>query len=225
MPDEIEQRGGLSEPPVEESPEQSIEETEKHISSNVCDVCLNDNLLQKVGIAYCPRCRFPYCMHYASKVDGQYCVDCMSEISMLKEVITKTYEHEHYDEEKDDVIVTKYSRRARRIEITGLDWLFAQRKIKDLTDAELDMSIEYHRALQSAMLLEAEERRNAKAHRYAGVKVVIPTQSTTTTQATSKKTTVTSSTKQTAKLSALMQSLMQQGFTAEQLSSMLGGKK
>lgn len=145
---------------------------------------------------------------------------------MTKEIITKTYEHEYYDDKKDQMIKSKpYSRRARKIEIGGLDWLFAQRKIRTLTDAELDMSIEYHRALQSAMLMEAEERRNAKAHRYANSKVVFSTPSATVTQTVSKKTTTTNSNKQAAKLSALMQSLLSQGLTAEQLSAMLGGKK
>src|SRR5215472_5341412 len=88
---------------------------EIHLSSNVCDTCLNDNLLKNVSIIKCIKCAQAFCIHYASNFDAQYCVDCMSDLSVTKESISKTYEH--YNELTDTV--TKYSRRARQIKVEG----------------------------------------------------------------------------------------------------------
>lgn len=223
MPDDplVEQQHEALQASSEEEKNQP-EEVEKHISSNVCDTCLNDNLLKAVGITNCSRCKQPYCLHYASKIDPQYCVDCMSDLSVTKSIVTKEYTHE--DDEGN--VISKYSRRARQIVVSGFDWLFAQRKIKTLTDAELDMAIEYHRTICNWMIVESEQRRNEKMHRYANTKVVLPTVGTTTaTSVTTKKTTTTSSTRQKAQLSSIMSTLAAKGFTPTQLAELLKGMK
>lgn len=206
----------MSEVPVEGSEEQ-------HIGSNVCDQCAYDNLTKNVGILQCDRCKNPYCTHFASKIDaGTYCVGCLSNIDVTIGTVVKTVEH--YNEQTDTV--TKYSRRAKEIRIEGLDWLFVQRKINTLTDAELNAYIEYHRAYCNLLLVESETRRNAKAHRYAGVKVVPTTASImTTTVTTTKKSTTTKSNKAQAQVEALMNSLLG-SMSLDQLSALLkkGGK-
>ena len=208
--------------PLQESPHDTpAEPEEEHISSNVCDVCMRDNLLQKVGIIYCNKCRAPFFLHYASKIDVRYCVDCFSEMDLTKEVIHKTYEH--YNEVTDTI--TKYSRKARRIALTGESWLFAQRRIKDMTDAELDMEIEYHRQMFQLIAAEAEERKNRKVHRFAGVRVKVPsTTSSSTTVTVSKKVSKTSSTTAQAKLSALLGTMLAKGMTPDMIAAMLKSK-
>lgn len=156
------------------------------LGSNVCDTCMGDNLLKNCGIRTCARCLNPFCLHYASKVEPlTYCVGCMSAIELTRSVVTKTYEH--YDEVTDTL--RSYTRRAREIRLSGDDWMFAQRRIRELADAELDLAIEFHRQYLMLLCAEQERRRTEKAHRNAGIKFVIPpsTSSTTTTTTTTKK--------------------------------------
>lgn len=195
---------------TEETPE------EAHIASLVCECCLELNLTTK-SVIRCARCESAFCFHFASNIDAQYCVNCMSEMSVSKSVITKTYEHVN----PETGGVSFYRRKAREIKIEGLDWLFAQRKIKELSDVELDMSIEYHRNTYSLMIAESEKRRNDKMHRFAGVRVRIPTPSTTTvtngTTTTVKKTRTVSKTKGTEQLAALLSSLQSQGMSMQDI--------
>jgi hypothetical protein len=195
-----------------------------HLTSTVCDTCLELNLTTKSCIK-CARCEQAFCLHFASTVDAQYCVNCLSDISLTKQVITKTYEHKNQETGQ----TTFYRRRARDIKISGLDWLFSQRKIAELADVELDLAIEYHRNILMLMIAEQEQRRNAKMHRYAGVKVLIATPSTTsvldTTQTTVKKTRTVSKTKAQEQLAALLQSMLAGGQTPEMIAAMLKAKK
>jgi hypothetical protein len=196
--------------------EELSEEAEKdHIASTVCEVCLELNLLTNSIIA-CLRCGRAFCYHFASSIDVQYCVNCMSNISITKKVITKTYEG------KNQVTgaPTFYRRRAREIKIEGLDWLFAQRRIKDLADVELDMSIEYHRNICSLMLTEAEKRRIERVHRYAGVKIVLPNDSTIITNNTTttvKKTRTMSKNKGMEQVAAILSSMQAKGMSIEDI--------
>jgi hypothetical protein len=195
---------------------------ESHLTSTVCDVCLELNLTTHSCIK-CQRCEQAFCLHFASAVDAVYCVNCMSDISVTKQIITKEYVHR--DDERG--VTSIYRRRAREVKIAGLDWLFAQRRITDLSDMELDLAIEYHRNILSLMISEQESRRNVKMHRYAGVKVSIPTPATTTvsntstTTTTTKKTRVVSKTKQQEQLAALLKSITAKGTSIDQIAAML----
>jgi hypothetical protein len=204
----------------------TAEEHEIHLASTVCDVCLELNLTTK-SVIKCERCEQAFCYHFCSAIDARYCVNCLSDLSVTKQVITKTYTHENPETKE----ISVYRRRAREIKIGGLDWLFAQRKIIDLSDVELDMVIEYHRNLCSLMIAESERRRNDRMHRYAGMKVSIPTPSTTTvsssstTTTTVKKTRTTSKNKQSEQLASILASLKAKGLSIEDIAKMVAGKK
>lgn len=193
-----------------------------HLSSLVCDVCLELNLTTKSCIE-CVGCGKAFCFHFSSSVDASYCVNCLSDISVTKQVITKTYEHKN--EETGETKI--YRRRAREIKIGGLSWLFAQRKIVELSDVELDMAIEYHRSICVLMIDESERRRNERMHRYANVKVHIPTPSTATvtsgTTTTVKKTRTVSKNKQNEQLAALLKSLQAKGMSIEDIAKAVKG--
>lgn len=200
------------------SPELDSEPKEPHIAHLVCDICLELNLTTKSVIA-CVGCGLAFCYHFQSAVDSQFCVNCLSDISVTKQVITKTYEH-HNPETGE---ASFYRRRAREIKIDGLSWLFAQRRIVDLSDPELDMAIEYHRNICSLMITESERRRNEKMHRYAHTPMPIPTPSTTkiengtTTTTTVKKTRTVSKTKQTETVAAILASLQAKGMSIQDI--------
>ena len=195
------------------------------LGSHCCDVCIADNLLKNSGIRQCARCMNSYCIHYASKIDPlMYCVSCMSEMTLTRSVVSKTTEH--YNEQTD--VTTRYTRKAREIKLEGEDWLFSQRKIRDLSDPELDMVIEYHRQYLMLLCDEQERRRMEKMHRHAGVKFTIPTgtatSSTTTTTTTTKKTVVKTD-KAKEKAQALIAQLLGAGMSLEQLQATLLNKK
>jgi hypothetical protein len=191
-----------------------------NLTQTVCDCCLELNLTTKTVIK-CERCEQAFCYHFASSVDPMYCVNCLSDISMQKSVITKTYEHTNPETGEH----TFYRRRAREIKIDGLDWLFAQRKITELSDVELDLMIEYHRNILSLMITEGEQRRTAKMHRYAGVKMRIATPSSTTvtdsTHTTVKKVRTVSKNKAAEQMAALLKSMLAKGMTAEMIARMV----
>ena len=189
---------------------------EAHVASIVCDVCLELNLTTK-SVIRCARCEKAFCFHFASNIDAQYCVNCMSEMSVSKNLVTKTYEHKN----DETGAISFYRRKAREIKIEGLDWLFAQRKIADLADVELDMAIEYHRNICSLMISESERRKNEKMHRYAGMKVSIPTPATTTvttgTTTTVKKTKTVSKDKAGEQVAAILASLQAKGMSVQDI--------
>ncbi len=200
-------------------PAEPTEIEESHLTSTICDVCLELNLTHPTSVIRCARCGQAFCFHFASTIDAQYCVNCMSDISVSKSIITKTYEHRNA---QGDTVF--YRRRAREIQINGLDWLFAQRKIVELSDLELDLSIEYHRNILSLMCTEQEQRRTAKMHRYAGVKIhltpsVISVNNTTIT--TVKKTRTVSKTKAQEQLAALLKNMTAKGMTMDKIAAML----
>jgi hypothetical protein len=201
-------------------PAEPTEVEDSHLTVTVCDVCLELNLTHSTSVIRCARCGQAFCFHFASAVDVQYCVNCLSDISVSKSAITKTYEHKNA---QGDTVF--YRRRAREIQIKGLDWLFAQRKIVELSDLELDLSIEYHRNILSLMCIEQEQRRTAKMHRYANVKIHITPSvidvSHTTTTTTVKKTRTVSKTKAQEQLAALLKNMAAKGMTMDKIAAML----
>jgi hypothetical protein len=200
-----------------------IDEDPGHLTSLVCDSCLELNLTHKSSIE-CAGCGKSFCLHYASNIDVQYCVNCMSDVSVSKSVITKSYEHRNEETGQ----LSYYRRRAREIKIDGLDWLFAQRKIPELSDAELDLTIEYHRNILQLMIAEQEKKHAAYLHRNAGVKVHFASTPaagvTSTTTTTVKKTRTVSKQKATEQLNALLKDLLAKGLKPEDIAKMVGKK-
>ena len=188
-------------------PAEPTEVEDSHLTATVCDVCLELNLTHPTSVITCARCGQPFCFHFASTIDAQYCVNCLSDISVSKSVVTKTYEHKN---DQGDIVF--YRRRAREIQISGLDWLFAQRKI------------EYHRNILSLMCTEQEQRRTAKMHRYAGVKIHLTPSVTDvnhTTTTTVKKTRTVSKTKAQEQIAALLKNMAAKGMTMDKIAAML----
>jgi hypothetical protein len=191
-------------------------------ASRVCRNCLEANLIEDVKIARCSKCSNLYCIHFASNIDPQYCVECLSDINMHREVIVKTYRSEVYDEETDTVTVSEYKRRARLIRLDGMHWLFAQRKIASLSDEALELTIEYHKEILTGLHAEKEDRRIKHLHRNASIpgaagsgQVNVDTTSSYSTE--TKKTKTISSTKATASANALLNSMMASGMSMDEI--------
>ena len=214
----------IAELPADEATE-AVASEPQHLASCVCEMCQELNLTVSGHITHCERCGQPFCFHFASNIDSAYCVNCMSDVEVTKQTITKEYIHRN-DQER---VTSIYRRKAREIKIDGLDWLFAQRKIVDLSDDELDLSIEYHRNILSLQIYEQEVRRTARMHRYAGVHVVAPSASTetaSTTTTTIKKTKTIKKNKKEEQLNALLKSMLgAKGMDITSIEELLKGVK
>lgn len=209
-----------------EIPGQNPQEEKDNLFPLVCDICKEKNLTTNLHFVTCLRCSQIYCVHFASSIDPSNCTQCCSDVTMTDQTIVK--KTEHYNEDTDKVY-TKTSK-ARQIQFSGLDWLFYQRRIRDLNDTELALALEYHRGIYNAMIFERDQRRAEYAHRNAGKKLSFPntasavTKTTTTTKKTKTiKATATSS--PMANIAALLQELIKQGKTKEEIMSILGGRK
>lgn len=190
-------------------------------TSRTCKACLEANLTTEVKLARCAKCSQIFCIHFASNIDPQYCTECLSNVTLHKEIVTKTYEYEGEDGE-----IKQYKRRAKLVRLEGMDWLFMQRKIVQMSDESLELAIEYHRELLTGMLAEREARRNKFMHRYAGAKIPdsAPSgqvDSATSTETTVKKTKTISSTRAQATANAALQAMLASGKSIEDIMSML----
>jgi hypothetical protein len=193
----------------------------------VCDDCFEKNLTEDVHIQKCVVCSEIYCLHHASRVDPVQCAECLYDVSVTTEVISKTIisENKITGETK-----TTHSRNARQIKIGGLHWLFVQRKIPTLADEELELAIEYHSAIFHSLVYEREKRRAEHFHRNAGKKISIPSLAGTevTTSTVIKKSRTTKVLKQEAAVvnfASAVEMLMKAGLTMEQIKNAAMGKK
>ncbi len=186
--------------------------------NSVCPTCLASNLFTEIKIARCVKCSKLYCSHFASTIDPHYCVECLSDITLFKETVTKEYERT----DEDGNVTSTYKKHAKRVRLEGLNWLFAQRKIVSLSDDELELAVEYHREILSGMLDERETRKNAFMHRFAGVNMPAPKKEGGTEASTTvKKTKTIKSTKENANVSAILKSMMAAGMTPAQILALM----
>jgi hypothetical protein len=129
----------------------------------ICAICNSQNLVQSTYLNQCnaPGCSNVYCLHFASPIDPHICLYCLSDVVCTEEIGRSTHSHKN-----DDTGIThSYTRRYKSIKFSGLDWLFQQRKISSLNNTELQVAIEYHRAILNGMIFEREHRREEQLHR------------------------------------------------------------
>lgn len=119
----------------------------------ICDGCGGFSL-QK----FCDRCGFSYCAHYASKVDTACCQYCFHDFVLEDTIITKEIRSKSLKGNKTFVRTMK----ARHLVFKGEAWMFAQRRVIEMTDEELATSIEYHREIFSQMMDERDARQIQK---------------------------------------------------------------
>jgi len=241
--------GELSDPEIE-----TQDREQEH--TRICSECSspsvdmgNSQISSHSFIHQCPRCSCDFCVHYASKVDFQFCIYCLHDFVMEDSIIRKVIESKSLTGHKTFTRVM----RARHIMFKGQDWMFAQARVQTLSDQELADTIEYHRSIFGELLNEMEARKIArhkqsltKMMRTASLKIpsvktgfytdgtpmperTIGTDHTTVTTTTVKRTRISATqTNSTAvALNAIINVFKAQGLNQEQilakLSSMAGG--
>lgn len=194
-----------------------------------CTICDNKNITK-----VCKKCAVVFCVHFASTTDYRYCGNCISDFHIRETIMEKVVEHE-----KADGTVT-FSRKyqAKHMTLTGTDWLFAAALIVDMTDSEIEESIEYHRANIGLMLQERESRKLERYHKLSNIKIAnikhetqierekrIEKEEAKLAKANGKKTRVKEKDISGDQLLAMLTQLAKSGLTMEQITDMLGGKK
>lgn len=176
----------------------------------------------------CKKCHIEYCKHFASTIDQRYCANCMSDLRLKETIMEKTVEHER----SDGTITFSRKYQARHIQMQGTDWLFSAALIPEMTDAEIEATIEYHRANVSLMLQERESRKLERFRKLASITVPRVTRESQE-QKEKKEAKKNKKTKikeidpndSSAILAAVMK-LVNSGMTQEQIVAMMaGGKK
>lgn len=188
------------------------------VTPKLCYICLG-NLQEytpepNIPIKRCIRCGKDFCLGHSSKFEPEACCNCVSQIEIIDTVFEKT--ETDWDAKKDRLVT--HTQRCRQIQLQGEDWVWNQKRISSLSDADLKLVIQYHKAVVSMIETELTERQVKKFQTNA----VIPGQSgLSVTKTTQTKTTRTVKPK-TPDLNALAEAIKKLGLTPEQLKAILG---
>jgi hypothetical protein len=190
-------------------------------------VCLACDSIER-GTNTCTKCKVQYCRHYASVTDVRYCSNCISDFTIKETIIEKVVERER----PDGTISFSRKYQARRITLQGNDWLFAAHLIEEMSDAEIEATIEYHRANVGLMLQERESRKLERIRKLSSIKIT-KTQHETQNERekreakeaakAGRKTKVREKNVGTDALLGALATLLKSGLTVEQIQAM--GKK
>lgn len=133
-----------------------------------CQECMDANDAEET-VKLCEKCGVGFCSHFASEIDIKYCGNCMVDVNFSETIVVK--EQVFHNEKGAET----HRRRqiAKLLKLSGSDWLFANKQIGTLTDEELCVTIEYHRAIANAMMLERETRKVEYLQKLRGVKVAL----------------------------------------------------
>lgn len=152
-----------------------------------CQECISNDATDDT-IKMCAKCGVGFCCHFASSIDIQYCGNCMVDVNLTEEVIVKEQIFHN------SAGAETYRRRqiAKKLKLSGSDWLFANYQIGEISDEELGIAIEHHKSIATAMMLERESRRVEHLQKLRGIKVILKPRndvdSTGAIKATKKKT-------------------------------------
>lgn len=203
-----------------------------------CSKCVSDPNLTK----FCKRCRYEFCGHFASKWDFQFCAYCLHDLVLHDSIIRKDVVTKSLSGKKTFTRVMS----ARHLMFEGKDWMFAAKRVLDMSEEELGSTIEYHRTIFGALINEMEARKIArnkknlsliakgsslkipsiKSGMYTdGTPMTIGTDSTTVTTTTIKRTRITATqTNSTAvALTSIIAIMKAQGLGEEQIKAKLLG--
>lgn len=104
----------------------------------------------------CNGCKRLHCITHSSKVDIQYCEQCVMDVTVTEETFQRV--EQTYNEETD-TIETKTTGPSKKISFSGADWTFINAGIHTLSDEELKVHMQIYRAAVSLMESETLQRK------------------------------------------------------------------
>lgn len=178
----------------------------------------------------CKKCAVVFCKHFASVTDYKYCGNCLGDFTIKETIMEKIVERE----QADGTITFSRKSQARHLTLQGTDWLFAAHLIEEMDDADIEATIEYHRANVSLMLQERESRKLERYKKLANIKIVHKKNETQEEREkreakeaskAGRKTKVKEKELTADSIVQMLGALAKAGLTQEQLISLMGGKK
>lgn len=176
-----------------------------HICGDTTDYKLNPS---------CKRCGKAYCINHTSKIDGLFCEQCMMAVSVEETTVQKV--EEIYDEETDSLKTIKH-KPATQYKPSGPDWTFATKKIAEISDEELKLQYQYHKAMVSLLEVELTTRLVKKQ---SGLRMIEHNGTTTVKRSTTVSQTTVRKQKKPLDLQALADQLKKAGITPEKLKEL-----
>lgn len=123
---------------------------------------------------HCDKCNQSYGEKHASILDSLICEDCLPANSF--DVTYQDYRRAGVSEFTDSNGNKQrkyYETKCKQIILFGQDWLFAELRISDMSQAQLEKALEWHKGHVSLMEAEITRHKTEKAHKLAAVKIPI----------------------------------------------------
>ena len=132
----------------------------------------------------CTKCHRAYCEKHAAILDVTYCQPCLSDFSVTRQdYIRAGVAITHVMDANGNVVKKEngepeterryYSTKSKQIILFGNDWLFAEIKMSEMTEAQCETALEWHKAHVSYLEAVITQHRVAKAHKLAQVRIPV----------------------------------------------------
>lgn len=117
-------------------------------------VCVFENCTEE-KVRECLKCKRLFCIIHANRFSPNFCKECFTNLAVVEGKFTRTFDY--YNEDTDEVIVTKES--CTRYHMDGADWPFVVAFINKLTDDELKAVWNFNFFVMKQIETENENRK------------------------------------------------------------------
>jgi len=152
MPIDSEQESDLIISDINEQKEEEV--FKESLKNDPVLTCAFDHCTE-LDVKSCRKCNRLYCIMHANRFSPNFCKECFSNLSCIESKFTRTFEH--YDEIKDQVIITKQS--CTKYYMDGPDWPHMGLWISSLNDDELRSIFNFHFFVMKSIEAENEVRK------------------------------------------------------------------
>jgi hypothetical protein len=128
-----------------------------------CKFCLNEN------VKICLKCKSNYCAIHAAKFSPNFCQECLSNLSVILNTISRTTTE--YDL-IDEVLYIKPGA-VNKLQLDGPDWIFYSTWIENLSEEDWLAVYQFHYFIIKMMEYENEVRKVKQARRVASAPLAI----------------------------------------------------
>jgi hypothetical protein len=124
----------------------------------------------------CTRCDKPFCDKCASRTDPQFCRMCLTDFQVVQtnqlyNGVEEILIIDPSGERPDTIARIPYKTRFKQIKLMGTDWLFYETAISAMSDSQLEVALQWHKAAVSEIEVEITEHKIRKAQKDALVKI------------------------------------------------------
>lgn len=115
----------------------------------------------------CNRCDKPYCSTHASKVDIQFCEECVQDFVVEEKTIVKV--EDDFNLKKNTIVTRKYY--CTQVILSGTSWLFQQQAISNMSEEQLRVALRWHKMSVSMLESELVNRRIEENKKLQGIRI------------------------------------------------------